>query len=60
LPADTWLRLVIWLGIGLCIYFAFGYRFSVMRSIEKGLPPPHTEGASPPPPTPPSSTAIKE
>jgi amino acid transporter len=31
LPADTWWRLVIWLGIGLCIYFAFGYRNSVMR-----------------------------
>ena len=31
LPTDTWLRLVIWLGIGLVIYFLFGYRYSVMR-----------------------------
>jgi amino acid transporter len=25
LPATTWLRLVIWLGIGLVIYFAYGF-----------------------------------
>ena len=31
LPVDTWMRLVVWLGIGLVIYFAYGYRFSVMR-----------------------------
>ncbi|HZZ81398.1 MAG TPA: amino acid permease, partial [Gemmataceae bacterium] len=36
LPFDTWMRLFVWLGIGLCIYFAFGYRFSVMRQIENG------------------------
>lgn len=28
LPVLTWLRLVVWLGIGLVIYFAFGYRYS--------------------------------
>ncbi|MSU80769.1 MAG: amino acid permease [Gemmataceae bacterium] len=31
LPAETWFRLAIWLAIGLCIYFAFGYHYSVMR-----------------------------
>ena len=36
LPADTWWRLVIWLGIGMCIYFAYGYRNSVMRHVEAG------------------------
>ena len=24
LPLDTWIRLVVWLGIGLVIYFAYG------------------------------------
>jgi APA family basic amino acid/polyamine antiporter len=31
LPFDTWMRLVVWLAIGLCIYFFFGYHFSIMR-----------------------------
>lgn len=30
LPLDTWLRLIIWLGIGLMIYFAYGARYSVL------------------------------
>jgi len=40
LPADTWLRLVIWLGIGMVIYFAYGYHKSVMRHVEAGDPTP--------------------
>jgi len=31
LPLDTWLRLVIWLGLGLAFYFAYGMRNSVLR-----------------------------
>jgi APA family basic amino acid/polyamine antiporter len=31
LPGDTWLRLIIWLAIGLVIYFAYGKKNSVIR-----------------------------
>ena len=53
LPMATWGRLFIWLGIGLCIYFAWGYRNSVMRHVEAGDPTPGV-------PTPPEPTAWPE
>jgi len=28
LPPDTWARLIVWLAIGLIVYFAYGYRHS--------------------------------
>ncbi|MFO0967511.1 MAG: amino acid permease [Gemmataceae bacterium] len=31
LPILTWARLLIWLLVGLLIYFAFGYRYSALR-----------------------------
>jgi APA family basic amino acid/polyamine antiporter len=47
LPGDTWLRLVIWLGIGLAIYFGYGYWNSVMRHVEAGDPTPGVPGNDP-------------
>jgi APA family basic amino acid/polyamine antiporter len=31
LPGDTWLRLLVWLAIGLVVYFAYGRGHSVLR-----------------------------
>ena len=36
LPRDAWYRFAIWMGIGLVIYFAYGYRHSTLR---RGVPP---------------------
>ena len=39
LPLDTWGRLVVWLALGLILYFSFGYRFSIMRQREADSAP---------------------
>ena len=31
LPHDTWVRLLIWSGIGFAVYFGYGYRNSKLR-----------------------------
>ena len=36
LPLDTWLRLGIWLLIGLLIYFLYGMRHSKVRAAAGG------------------------
>jgi APA family basic amino acid/polyamine antiporter len=33
LPAENWLRLIVWLAIGFLIYFFYGRRHSVLRKI---------------------------
>jgi APA family basic amino acid/polyamine antiporter len=36
LPGDTWLRLLIWLGLGLAIYFGYGKNNSRVARAEAG------------------------
>lgn len=35
LPGDTWLRLIIWMAIGLVIYFAYSAKRSKLRNAQK-------------------------
>ena len=36
LPLDTWLRLVVWLAIGLVIYFAYGHQRAAVTTAVSG------------------------
>jgi APA family basic amino acid/polyamine antiporter len=45
LPLETWVRFVLWLAIGLCIYFLYGLRHSKLR---RGLDVGRTEDIPPP------------
>jgi basic amino acid/polyamine antiporter, APA family len=38
LPLDTWLRLIIWMLIGMCVYYFYGRHHSVARK-EAALAP---------------------
>jgi basic amino acid/polyamine antiporter, APA family len=35
LPVDTWARLIIWMGLGLAIYFLYGRRHSKVQAAAK-------------------------
>src|SRR5688572_2338279 len=50
LPWSTWERLLIWFGIGMVVYFAYGMRRSKLAQQGAGGSPPRTP---PPPPRPP-------
>jgi APA family basic amino acid/polyamine antiporter len=39
LPRDTWMRLIVWMAIGLCVYFGYGRRRSVLQSQERQRAP---------------------
>ncbi len=49
LPSENWWRLLIWLLIGLAIYFGYGRKHSVMHTLPSGAPAPR--------PAPPSTPA---
>ena len=39
LPAENWMRLAVWLAIGLMIYFTYGRKHSRLAASLRGKPP---------------------
>ena len=42
LPVDTWLRLIIWLAVGMVVYYTYGRHNSKVQRGESVAPPPPT------------------
>jgi APA family basic amino acid/polyamine antiporter len=38
LPADTWIRLIIWLIIGMVVYFTYGAKHSKVQAGQTAVP----------------------
>jgi len=55
LPFDTWVRLIIWMVIGLLIYFFYGYKHSKLRGSD---PNPDDPNSEPPPAEPPTAAEV--
>ncbi|MBI4486604.1 MAG: amino acid permease, partial [Acidobacteria bacterium] len=37
LPGDTWMRLVVWMAIGMIVYWSYGFRHSEVRKRDTAL-----------------------
>jgi len=37
LPGETWIRLVVWMAIGIVLYFTYGYNHSEVRKRDTAL-----------------------
>ncbi|MBD5653941.1 MAG: hypothetical protein IAI50_02025 [Candidatus Eremiobacteraeota bacterium] len=36
LSGSTWIRFVVWFVVGVAVYAAYGFRHSLLRSLQKG------------------------